>query len=120
VLSIVVGLLFLWAPAEAVLAQTLLLACLLTLVGIFKVVAALNYRFAAWGWPLVSGVIDLLLGVLIVLGWPGSSLWALGLFVGIALLFRGLNWIGLGLACARCRPPGGPIATQAGGNPRRG
>jgi uncharacterized membrane protein HdeD (DUF308 family) len=106
VLSIVVGLLFLWAPAEAVLAQTLLLACLLTLVGIFKIAAALNYRFGGWGWPLVSGVIDLLLGVLIGLGWPASGLWALGLFVGIALLFRGLNWIGLGLACARCRPPG--------------
>jgi uncharacterized membrane protein HdeD (DUF308 family) len=60
--------------------------------------ATLSYRFEAWGWPLVSGVIDLILGVLIWLEWPASAWWVLGLFVGISLVFRGFNWIGLGLA----------------------
>jgi uncharacterized membrane protein HdeD (DUF308 family) len=104
VLSILIGLLFLWEPVDAVLALTLLLACFLTLFGIFKIAAALNYRFAAWGWPLASGVIDLILGVLIVLEWPASGLWVIGLFVGLSLLFRGLNRIGLGLAL-RTLPP---------------
>jgi len=106
VLSIVVGLLFLRAPADAVLALTLLLACLLMVGGIFKIVAALTYRFAAWGWPLVSGVLDLILGVLIWLEWPASGLWVIGLFLGISLLFRGVNWIGLGMAL-RALPPSG-------------
>jgi uncharacterized membrane protein HdeD (DUF308 family) len=97
VLSIVVGVMFLRAPVDAVLALTLLLACLLTVGGIFKIVAALTYRFGAWGWPLVSGIIDLVLGVLIWLEWPASALWVIGMFVGISLLFRGFNWIGLGL-----------------------
>ena len=66
--------------------------------GTFKIVAALSYRFGAWGWILVSGVIDLALGVLIWLEWPGSAFWVLGLFLGISLVFRGFNWIGLGLA----------------------
>lgn len=98
VLSIVVGVLFLRAPADALLALTLLLSCLLMVNGIFKVIVALNYRFGAWGWPLASGVIDVALGVMIWQEWPASALWVIGLFVGISLVFRGLNWIGLGLA----------------------
>lgn len=97
VLSLVVGVLFLRAPLEAVFALTLLLACLLMVGGIFKIIAALSFRFGAWVWPLVSGIIDLILGVLIMLQWPAAALWVIGLFVGISLLFRGLNWIGLGL-----------------------
>ncbi len=98
VLSIVVGLMFLRAPVDALLALTLLAACFLMVGGIFKIVAAVSYRFAAWGWPLASGIIDVLLGVLIWQDWPESGLWVVGLYVGISLLFRGINWIALGLA----------------------
>jgi uncharacterized membrane protein HdeD (DUF308 family) len=98
VLSIVVGLLFLRAPLNALAALTLLIACFLMVGGIFKIVAALSYRFAAWGWSLASGIIDVILGVMIWQEWPASALWVIGLFVGINLLFRGINWIALGLA----------------------
>jgi uncharacterized membrane protein HdeD (DUF308 family) len=98
VLSIVVGLMFLRAPLNALLALTLLAACFLMVGGVFKIVAAVSYRFAAWGWPLVSGVIDVLLGLLIWQDLPESALWVVGLYVGINLLFRGFNWIALGLA----------------------
>lgn len=98
VLSIVVGVLFLAAPVNALFALTLLLACLLLVGGIFNVVAALSYRFAGWGWTLASGAIDIVLGVMIWQAWPEASLWVIGLFVGLTLIFRGLNWFGLGLA----------------------
>jgi uncharacterized membrane protein HdeD (DUF308 family) len=98
VLSIVVGLLFVRAPLNALAALTLLIACFLMVGGIFKIVAALSYRFAAWGWSLASGIIDVILGVMIWQEWPASALWVIGLFVGINLLFRGINWIALGLA----------------------
>lgn len=98
VLSIVVGMLFVAAPLDAVLALTLLLACWLMVGGIFRIVAAVSYRFEGWGWPLLSGIIDLVLGIFIWLEWPVSGLWVIGLFVGISLVFRGFNWIGLGLA----------------------
>jgi uncharacterized membrane protein HdeD (DUF308 family) len=110
VLSIIIGVLFLRAPVDALLALTLLLACLLMVGGVFKIIAALSNRFAAWGWPLVSGLIDLILGVMIWSEWPASALWVIGLFVGISLVFRGANWIGLGLALRGLRGPG----TQAG------
>jgi uncharacterized membrane protein HdeD (DUF308 family) len=97
VLSAVVGGLFLRAPVDALLALTLLVACMLMVGGIFKIVAALGYRFGSWGWVLVGGVIDVVLGIMIWQEWPASALWVIGLFVGISLVFRGLSWIGLGL-----------------------
>ena len=96
VLSFVVGMLFLRAPLDALLVLTLLVACLLMVSGIFKIVAALSHRFAMWGWTLVSGILDLILGILIWMEWPESALWVLGLFLGITLIFRGVNWIALG------------------------
>jgi uncharacterized membrane protein HdeD (DUF308 family) len=98
ILSIVVGILFLRAPVGALAALTLLVACYLMVGGIFKIVAAVSYRFAAWGWALASGIIDLILGAMIWQDYPESALWVIGLFVGINLLFRGINWIALGLA----------------------
>jgi uncharacterized membrane protein HdeD (DUF308 family) len=98
VLSIFVGILFLRAPVNALLALTLLVAFFLMVGGTFKIVAALSYRFAAWGWPLLSGIIDLVLGIMIWQEWPASALWVIGLFLGINMVFRGFNWIALGLA----------------------
>jgi uncharacterized membrane protein HdeD (DUF308 family) len=98
VLSVVVGAMFLWAPVDAVLALALLLMCLLTAGGVFRIIAGLSHRSGAQGWPPVNGGIDLILAMLIWMGWPASALWVLGLVVGISLVFRGLNWIGLGLA----------------------
>jgi uncharacterized membrane protein HdeD (DUF308 family) len=98
VLSVVVGLFFLRAPVGALLALTLLTASFLLVGGIFKIVAALSYRFGAWGWALASGVIDVILGALIWHDLPASALWVIGMFLGINLIFRGFNWIGLGLA----------------------
>jgi uncharacterized membrane protein HdeD (DUF308 family) len=108
VLSIVVGLLFLKSPAGALEALTLLMAGFFLVGGIFKVVASASYRFAAWGWPLFSGLVDVALGVLILADWPLSSFWVLGMFLGINLIFRGINWIGLGMALRSLATPPSP------------
>jgi uncharacterized membrane protein HdeD (DUF308 family) len=47
---------------------------------------------------LLNGVVDLFLGVFIWREWPGSSLWVIGLFVGIDLLLHGWSWIFLALS----------------------
>jgi uncharacterized membrane protein HdeD (DUF308 family) len=94
----VVGVLFVRAPLDAALTLTLLLACLLMVAELFKIIATTSYRFEGWGWPLFSGIIDLILGVMIWMEWPASGLWVIGLFVGISLVFRGFNWIGLAMA----------------------
>ncbi len=63
--------------------------------GTFKIVAALSYRFAEWGGPLVSGGMHLVLGIMIWWELPALALWVIGRFVGINWLFRGLNGITL-------------------------
>jgi uncharacterized membrane protein HdeD (DUF308 family) len=105
VLPVVVGVLLLGAPVGALATLTLLLACFLMAGGTFKIVAAVGYRFAAWGWSMASGIIDVILGVLISHEWPASAPWAIGVFVGIDVLFRGFNWISLGLALRSLPPP---------------
>jgi uncharacterized membrane protein HdeD (DUF308 family) len=60
--------------------------------GIVTILYALEHRAAIsgrWGWMLASGIIDVGLGVLLLAGLPGTALWALGLLVGINLLFGG-------------------------------
>ena len=97
-LSMVVGVMFLRAPVGALATLTLLVACFLIVGGAFKIVAATSCQFSAWGWPLASGLIDVILGIMIWQEWPASSFWVIGLFVGINLVFRGFNWVVLGLS----------------------
>ena len=102
-LSAVVGVLFLAAPVDALLTLTLLLAAMLLVGGTFNIVAADSYRFTGWGLVLLGGVVDVVLGVMIWQAWPATVLWVISLFVGINLIFRGVHWLGLGLAL-RTRP----------------
>jgi uncharacterized membrane protein HdeD (DUF308 family) len=98
VLSVIVGLLLLRRPVEAMVVITLLLACYLMVEGVFHMIAAFSVRYTSWVWPFLSGAVDLVLGLLIWAQWPSSSLWVIGLFVGISLIFRGVSWVMLALA----------------------
>jgi uncharacterized membrane protein HdeD (DUF308 family) len=51
-----------------------------------------------WSWMLVAGIVDIVIAGLIIAGLPGSALWAVGLLVGINLLFGGASLIGMALA----------------------
>jgi uncharacterized membrane protein HdeD (DUF308 family) len=101
VLHVVVGLLLIRQPGEGILALTLLLASLLMVSGLFRILASLAYRFPNWGWVLLGGVINLLLGFLIWQEWPVSGFWVIGLFVGIEMIYNGWIWVLLGLALKR-------------------
>ena len=90
------GLFMLEDPARAALVLTLLLAASFLVGGFLRVVFALVVRFPAWPWVLLNGVVDVLLGFLIWNDWPESSLWVIGLFVGIDLILHGVGWIMLG------------------------
>ena len=95
------GLITITNPELAATTLTLLLAVMLIVGGLFRVFVAAGARFHDWGWAALSGVISVLLGVLIWSGWPETSLWVIGLFVGIDLIFIGWTWVAVGLTLRR-------------------
>lgn len=103
VLYSVLGLFFLRDPGDALLAITLLLACALIIGGLFRIIGSAMYRFPQWGWVLVGGIINVVLGIMIWQQWPVSGLWVIGLFVGIDLIFTGWTWMILALSVKNVR-----------------
>ena len=92
-LSVVVGAMLIWKPAEGVFSLTLVLTAFFIVEGIFQIVASITSRDAipgSWGWMLASGLADLVLAAIIIAGWPLSAGWVLGLLVGINLITSGL------------------------------
>jgi len=111
VLWVVVGVLFLRHPGEALLAMTLFLACALMVGGLFRIIGSLSYRFPHWGWTLLGGAINLLLGILIWQQWPEVALWVIGLFVGIDMIFTGWTWVILSLGVKNLKLQTSPITS---------
>ena len=101
ILGVVVGLMLLGNPIQGGITLTILLASFLFVGGIFKAVAAIAHRFEGWGWLLLSGVIDIVLGVMIWRELPMSGLTIIGVLVGISLIFRGVSWLMVGFALKR-------------------
>jgi uncharacterized membrane protein HdeD (DUF308 family) len=101
VLYLIVGIFVLEDSERAAGVLTLLLAASFLVGGLLRIVFALVEQFPAWPWVLLNGLADLVLGVLIWAGWPGSSDWVIGLFVGIELFFHGWSWVVLGLMTRR-------------------
>jgi uncharacterized membrane protein HdeD (DUF308 family) len=103
VLYAVVGLMIVDQPEGAAVRLTLLIALFLIVSGIFRIVFAISERFTGWGWVLLNGGVTLLLGMMIYKQWPSSSLWVIGLFIGIDLIFNGWAWIMLSMGLRRFR-----------------
>jgi uncharacterized membrane protein HdeD (DUF308 family) len=96
-LYLIVGLVMLEDPVRTATVLTLLIAAAFFVGGLLRILFSIVIRFPAWPWVLLHGVIDMILGGAILSGWPESSLWVIGLFVGIDLLFHGWSWVILGL-----------------------
>ena len=91
-LGIVAGVVLLGWPLLGTFSLTAVLIAFLFAEGIISIMYALEHRNALsgrWGWMLASGIVDIGLGVLLFIGLPGTALWALGLLLGINLIFGG-------------------------------
>jgi uncharacterized membrane protein HdeD (DUF308 family) len=97
-LYIVAGFVTFENPLLAAVVLTLILGIALIASGIMRMILAFNMQAGTpWIWILASGVITLLIGLVILAHWPVSSLYVLGLFLGIDLVIAGAGWIALGL-----------------------
>ena len=101
-LSIFCGILMLGHPLFGLAFLTLVLAVYFIVDGVFEIAFAFKLKpLNGWGWTLISGVVSLLLGILIWQQWPLSGAWAVGLLVGVNILFSGWSMIALGTAARR-------------------
>jgi uncharacterized membrane protein HdeD (DUF308 family) len=104
VLAIGAGLILLTRPAQGVLTLTIVIGAYFLAEGVATIMYALEHRrelSERWSWMLFSGVLDILISAMIITGLPGSADWAIGLLVGINLLFGGASLIGVALAARK-------------------
>ena len=98
-LYIAVGIITFSNPLAATASLTLFVGAALFATGILRIVIAVQTRpNASWSMILVSGLLSLALGVMILVRWPASSLWVLGTFLAIELIFQGVATIMLARA----------------------
>ena len=68
---------------------------------------ALDYKrelSGRWEWMLASGIIDLVLAAIIIASLPGTAAWAIGLLVGINMVFGGSALIAMALHAREIDP----------------
>lgn len=100
VLGIVVGVLLLASPVTGAVSLTLMLIAFFIIEGIASIMFALEHKRESsgnWGWMLVSGIVDLVLAVMIFANLPSTAAWAIGLLVGINMVFGGVALIAMAL-----------------------
>jgi uncharacterized membrane protein HdeD (DUF308 family) len=116
VIAIAAGVILLAWPLSGVLSLTLILTAFLTIEGVASIMMALTHRHgfsARWALLLVSGLVDLFLAALIFLGLPATAAWAIGLLVGINMVFGGSALISMALQARSLAPPAPGASTAA-------
>ncbi len=98
VLYIIGGGLVIHDPVLASAVITALIAWVLIIIGITRLIMAIVLRDASgWGWLLFAGLSAIVLGILILMQWPSSALWVIGMFIAIELIVNGWTYIFIAL-----------------------
>ena len=102
------------SPAGGAVSLTLVLIVFFIIEGVASMMYALDHRrepSGRWGLMLVSGLIDLVLAAIILAGLPGTAAWALGVLVGINMIFGGTALLAMVPPAreARCRRPNASV-----------
>jgi uncharacterized membrane protein HdeD (DUF308 family) len=99
ILYVFAGLIVVYDPLLASEVLTALLAWLLIIIGVSRITMSFYLKSSAgWGWILLAGMTSLILGILILMQWPMSGLWVIGMFIAIDLIVSG--WTYIFMACS--------------------
>jgi uncharacterized membrane protein HdeD (DUF308 family) len=107
ILYLVLGLLIVEHPLVAAAGVTLMIAAIFLVGGLSRIIVAIVGRFHGWGWVFLNGLVSLFLGVVLWRHWTDDSLFIIGLFVGIDMIFAGWSWVMTALAVRSIRV--GPV-----------
>jgi len=100
-LAVLAGLLLLARPMQGVLTLTIVVGAYFLAEGAVTIMYALDHRrelSQRWGWLLTAGVMDIIVAFVIIVGLPGTAGWAVGLLVGLNMMFGGATLIAMALA----------------------
>lgn len=99
VLTLICGLILLSDPIIASGFLNILLSFYLIVDGIFEIAAGTQLKPASgWGWMVFGGVMSILLGFMILGQFPLSGAWAIGILLGLKLIFVGMIMLTAGSA----------------------
>lgn len=102
ILFIVVAIWLLFNPMASYVALSILFAAFMFVSGLFEIVFAIGNKdtIPSWGWALAGGIIDLLIGILLLAS-PGLSMAVLPFILAFWLMFRGFSGIGTSMDLRR-------------------
>jgi uncharacterized membrane protein HdeD (DUF308 family) len=98
--ALVAGGLLLWNPLQGLVTLTYVMTAFFIVDGVLTIVLAIAHRrelTGKWEWMMVNGIIDLLLAAIIIMGFPGTLVWAFGLLLGVDMIFGGASLIAVAL-----------------------
>lgn len=99
VLYIVGGCIVFYDPLLASSLITILLAGVLIVLGLTRIIMAIALRKEqGWGWLLFAGLTAIVLGLLIIMQWPVSGLWVIGMFIAIEMIVTGWTYVFIALS----------------------
>jgi len=97
-ITIVAGVAMFMTPMTSMFTLTGVLMVYFVVDGLFGIYNGVKGRGApGWGWVTISGIASIVLAVLLYRKWPGSGTYAVGLLVGIRLIFTGWSIAMLGM-----------------------
>ncbi len=100
ILYVIAGVWLIVNPVEGTITLTWVLAVFFLVIGVMRLIMGFSMRGKVpnAGWTIVNGVLAILIAVLVIGGLPSSADWAIGLLVGIQLLFDGMALIATAMA----------------------
>jgi len=95
VLTLLLGLVFLFYPMAGSATLAWLLVALFVLEGVASILFGWTLRAerSGWFWMIISGIVSLVVAFMILEGWPGTATWVVGLLIGINFLSTGISLI---------------------------
>jgi uncharacterized membrane protein HdeD (DUF308 family) len=112
-ITMLAGMVMIATPILTMVTLTAVLMAYFFVDGAFTVYSGFQRKPAeGWGWIVTSGVASIALGVLLAYQWPASGTYAVGLLVGIRLLFSGWSIAMLGMAADNLGENIGRIAEE--------
>ena len=102
ILYVIGGLLLMDEPIQGSVIITIFVAAALVIGGILRTVIGVQHRrMPGWGLMVAGGIISVLVGIMLYMTLPWSSLWVVGTLIAVELVVHGVSWIQFGLALRR-------------------